>query len=566
MDDTYGKLTIIQQDGPEQEFDLGKANITIGRAMTNDIILSDARASRSHARLECSSSGSTIVDLGSSNGIRLNGLRVDRAKLQPGDMINIGNTQLRFDISRPIEDVSATVIDSEADLNLTLDHEVLPMTICETSTPRLVVFTEEGTREWPLEDADSVTIGRTDENDLVIEQAKVSRGHAEVVRRGNLFLLRDLGSSNGTWVRNEKVREMILQDGDIFRIGQAQVVFKSGFKVEALTIAETSFARMPERRPVVFVPGMMGSELWQGNQRVWPNIKLLFKNPELFRYPSTVPLEPRGIVDEVVIVPNLIKLDQYNRLGDYLVEDLGYERGKDFFEFAYDWRQDVRNSSLQLGKFIENLPTTRPITIIAHSLGTMVSRYYIEFYGGKKRVERIMLMGGPHQGVVKTLTSLLLAPEILPFGIMGERLRQTSLTFPSSYQIIPTYSCAVDQNGEKINFLEDESWLPETYRPLLRAGRQFRKELGRHISIPAISIYGYGIKTISSILLHRSKTGELSHISYKSEPNGDSTILERSAVLDGTEIHPVKQYHGSLFVDNDVKMRLKLELSRQFSI
>jgi len=42
-------------------------------------------------------------------------------------------------------------------------------------------------------------------------------------------------------------------------------------------------------------------------------------------------------------------------------------------------------------------------------------------------------------------------------------------------------------------------------------------------------------------------------------------VPERSAVLDGTEIHPVQQYHGSLFVDNDVKMRLKLELSRKFS-
>ena len=100
----------------------------------------------------------------------------------------------------------------------------------------------------------------------------------------------------------------------------------------------------------------------------------------------------------------------------------------------------------------------------------------------------------------------------------------------------------------------------------MRAGKQFRKELGRHISVPAISIYGYGMKTTSAILLNRSKTGELSNISYKSELNGDSTILEKSAVLDGTEIHPVQQYHGSLFVDNDVKMRLKLELSRQFSI
>ncbi len=40
-------------------------------------------------------------------------------------------------------------------------------------------------------------------------------------------------------------------------------------------------------------------------------------------------------------------------------------------------------------------------------------------------------------------------------------------------------------------------------------------------------------------------------------------MLEHSAYLPGSEIHPVHQHHGSLFVDNDVKMRLKLELMRR---
>jgi hypothetical protein len=57
----------------------------------------------------------------------------------------------------------------------------------------------------------------------------------------------------------------------------------------------------------------------------------------------------------------------------------------------------------------------------------------------------------------------------------------------------------------------------------------------------------------------------MSDIVYKTELNGDNSVLERSAVLSGREIHPVQQHHGSLFVDNDVKMRLKVELARQFS-
>jgi len=316
---------------------------------------------------------------------------------------------------------------------------------------------------------------------------------------------------------------------------------------------------------VVFVPGLMGSDLWAGNERVWPSVKNFLTHPERFRYPDGGPFESRGIVDELVIVPNLIKQDQYNRLGDYLVEELGYRRGIDFFEFPYDWRQDVRTSARSLAQFVDELPTPLSVTIVAHSLGTQVSRYYIERLGGKARVERAMLMGGPHQGSIKALTSVLLGPKVLPLGLLGERLRQVVLTFPATFQVLPTYACGVDQNGARINFLDHEAWLAEEYRPMLRATRDFRQELGMRTSVPTISIFGYSINTITGVTVRRTAAGQLTDVTYDTEPHGDSNVLESSAVLPGTEIHPVQQYHGSLFVDNDVKMRLKLELARQLA-
>jgi hypothetical protein len=47
---------------------------------------------------------------------------------------------------------------------------------------------------------------------------------------------------------------------------------------------------------------------------------------------------------------------------------------------------------------------------------------------------------------------------------------------------------------------------------------------------------------------------------YESRANGDGSVPENSAVLQGADFHPVHQLHGALFVDNDVKMRLRLEL------
>jgi pSer/pThr/pTyr-binding forkhead associated (FHA) protein len=563
MEQNFGRLVLAQISGPKQEYELNKASITLGRAMTNEISLGDGRIARSHARLECGPSGCMIIDLGSSNGTRLNGNRIEKAGLTSGDTITIGNTMLRYESAKVNDDLEMTRIDTDSDLNLAIDQEILPMTINETSIPRLVIFTGEHTWEVMLENVDSLTLGRGDDNQVVIESSKVSRHHAHVLRKGNIFVLRDLGSTNGTWLHDRQVDEVILQDGVGLRVGNAHVVYKSGFSSDALTITDEKLADMPTRRPVVFVPGLMGSELWQGNDRIWPNVKYLFKHPDVYRFSPESKLEARGIVDQAVIVPNLIRLDQYNRLGDYLVEDLGYERGVDYFEFAYDWRQDVRASASQLAQVLDGLNLGRPVTIIAHNLGTLVSRYYIERLGGKNRVERLILIGGPHQGIPKALSSLLIAPDMLPFGLMGERLRQVMATFYSSYQILPVYPCATNQNGEKVNLFEISDWLPDEQRPLLAAAHDFRRELGNRSSVPTISIFGYGLKTISGLSFHRDSKGLMGDLVYWQEPIGDSTIPQSSAVLEHTEIHPVQQYHGALFVDHDVKMRLKLELARQ---
>ena len=564
MNLSYGKLILINPNGPEQEFNLAKSSVTLGRASTNDIHLDDARVSRSHALLEYGLQGITLVDLGSANGTRLNGIRVERATLKPGDTISLGSQQLKYQIEDPSEDIGLTKIDSQMQLDQTLNQEFLPMVINETSHPSLVVFTAEKTWNVDISKLDQAVLGRDESCAVYLDLPKVSRRHAEIQQISGGYLLKDLNSTNGTWLSGKKVEQHLLQDGDVFQVGPAQLVFKSGFQEQALTMADEQLALPKGRRTVIFVPGLMGSEFWLGNERIWPSVKTIFSNPELFIYPSKVPIEPRNIVDEVVIVPNLIKQDQYNRLGDYLVEELNYQRGVDFFEFPYDWRQDVRTSAQQLAQLVESLPANQPIILIGHSLGTMVSRYYVGHLGGHKRIERMILMGGPHKGAVKGLVSMLVAPEVLPFGIMGERMRKIVMTFVTSYQILPDYPVGTDQNGQKINFLTETSWLDEKFLPLIQLGKDFRRELGKGIGISTVSIFGYGLKTHADVSVVRDAQGKLKDVNYTSANIGDGTILEKSAFMPGTDIHPVHQHHGALFVDNDVKMRLKLELTRPF--
>ncbi|MDQ2691749.1 MAG: FHA domain-containing protein [Chloroflexota bacterium] len=560
MEPTFGYLKLQLPGAGEQEFEVSKGDITIGRGQTNDIVLQDSRVSRSHARFEFHPDGGvTVMDLGSTNGVRVNGIKVEQVKLSPGDVVSIGGSQITH-VKASGDDENMTIIDTEADLDRTIAEAVLPVSINDTSQDRLVICTPDKTWEVELNDrVDSLTIGRTANSGIVIEHPSVSRSHAQIVRDHRTFRLKDLGSSNGLWVNGQKLDELVLDDGVSVRLGYATLIYKRGFREEHLTIAGTSF-KMPTRHPVVFVPGIMGSELWLGKERIWPNLKVLFKEPEFFKYPGLPGIEPRGILQEVVVVPNLIKLEQYSRLGDYLVENLGYTRGVDFFEFAYDWRQDVRKTARQLSQFIDSLTVKPPVKIIAHSLGTLVSRYYIERCGGKDKIDKLILMGGPHLGTPNAVSSLLFGPDVLPFGLLGERLRQVVSTFETSYQILPVYSCGMDQFGQSFNFMKEDTWLTEEQKPLWQAAREFKRELGTKTSIPTTCIFGYGQKTVDRIKLLRKPDGRLSNSVYETRANGDGSVPENSAVLEGADFHPVHQLHGALFVDNDVKMRLRLEL------
>jgi pSer/pThr/pTyr-binding forkhead associated (FHA) protein len=432
----------------------------------------------------------------------------------------------------------------------------------DTRIPHLVLHLPNQTREVQFT-KEAMTIGRGEGNDIRIPDESVSRHHALIERQGDDYVIRDVQSRHGVWLGKQRVEEHRLKDGDVLSLGRAKLIFKGGFTSDDLTLLRTPrLDGKPARRPVVVVPGLMGSELWLGSERLWFNPRTMISNPEVFRLPGDPRIEARGILNDAVIVPHIIQLRQYSALADYLVAGLGYTRGKDLLEFGYDWRQDVRLAAQRLAERIEGWGAKAPTTIIAHSLGTLVTRYYVERLGGKRFVERIILMGGPHYGAPGALAAILNGPGMLPFGMGDERMRAVLATFPSAYQILPTYPCVVDQHGDYIDALKDESWLPEWQRPFLSAARAFQREVGTVSSVPTVSVFGYGLKTKLRVQIHRRPDGQWQKVEFVEESAGDQSVPSGSAVLKGSEIHPVLQEHGSLYVDDDVRMRLKVELTR----
>ena len=73
-----------------------KQRTTLGRSRECDVQIEDPSASRRHAELRQEGTAYWIVDLDSTNGLEVNGLRVQRAKLDHGDKITIGSTELAF--------------------------------------------------------------------------------------------------------------------------------------------------------------------------------------------------------------------------------------------------------------------------------------------------------------------------------------------------------------------------------------------------------------------------------------------------------------------------------------
>jgi hypothetical protein len=81
-----------------------------------------------------------------------------------------------------------------------------------------------------LLDADVTTAGRHPESDIFLDDVTVSRRHAEFLREGEGFVVRDVGSLNGTYLNRGRIDAAALAGGDEVQIGKYRLVFLTGAK------------------------------------------------------------------------------------------------------------------------------------------------------------------------------------------------------------------------------------------------------------------------------------------------------------------------------------------------
>ncbi|HEU5329535.1 MAG TPA: FHA domain-containing protein [Thermomicrobiales bacterium] len=209
--------------GSEQRLALDHA-VTIGRSVDNLLRLRDDRVSRHHATVtltteETGKAEYTITDLGSSNGTTVNGTPVAPRiplVLRSGDQIAIGETTLAFEApasgppTAPTRIVAAT---------MSLDGSAV---FALAQTAGWIELPNGERRILGVE----TRIGRSNKNDIQVNDDLISRNHVHIRRIDNHFVLSDLGSANGVRINGEPVlmpRE--LRDGDVIELGKTTLRF-----------------------------------------------------------------------------------------------------------------------------------------------------------------------------------------------------------------------------------------------------------------------------------------------------------------------------------------------------
>ena len=121
---------------------------------------------------------------------------------------------------------------------------------------RLVILSPGMTgRAWELK-ADKCTIGRVEDNTFPIAEPSVSSHHCEILLRGSEVVVRDLNSTNGSYINREKITEGVLKPGQILRLGQVEMRLE--------TDSPTASGKMQFDRTAVIPGGVTLTELEQG--------------------------------------------------------------------------------------------------------------------------------------------------------------------------------------------------------------------------------------------------------------------------------------------------------------
>lgn len=284
----------------------------------------------------------------------------------------------------------------------------------------------------------------------------------------------------------------------------AAVVISAGCGGRKVPDLDKIFAQSKLRqgkRPVIIIPGILGSELVNAEtrERVWINLSeaksdglTLPITPNLAENRDR--LIPTRIIERAKVSAFLPEVSIYEALIQSMERYGGYTQGSwesaakgagaldKYYVFAYDWRRDNVENARLLVRRIEELKRNigdedLSFNVIAHSMGGLIARY-AAMYGdadlppddaeinpnwtGAKHFNKIFMFGTPNEGSMATLELLIKGYRVGGFEI-NVLNRESAFTSPAVFQLLP-HQAAARFYDEKLDPLKIDLYNPETWR------------------------------------------------------------------------------------------------------
>ena len=278
------------------------------------------------------------------------------------------------------------------------------------------------------------------------------------------------------------------------------------------------------------------------------------------------------------VTPGLASFDGYTGIKTHLFAMLQLsagDAGKDgpaanYFEFPYDWRRDNRLIAKRLHALIDReLPKWRKHTdnpdakviFLAHSMGGLIARYYIEVLKGFGDTKALITFGTPHRGSVNAIDYL--ANGYRKAGLSLGQLTSVMRSLPSVYQLLPRYRAVRDAQGMWTSVSETD--IKDIDRAKASDAAKFYREIDENYeankkadgyNVELLPIFGWGHATLQSAFVKPDRTVEVRNDVLPPDvedvfQNGDGTVPRVSAVP--VELNakpprwwPVNQKHATI--------------------
>lgn len=323
-------------------------------------------------------------------------------------------------------------------------------------------------------------------------------------------------------------------------------------------------AREPMPDVIVILPGILGSVLEKDGKEVWnlsPGAMLrgilsLGRSVQSLTMSGDDPeqddlgdgVTATGLLQGLHLIPGLWKIDGYKTIRATVEERFEVTPGKNLFEFPYDWRRDNRVSARKLDRATDTWlrewrehsgNSEAKLILLAHSMGGLVSRHFLEVLGGWEKTRLLVTFGTPYRGSLNALSFLANGVDK---GFWKFRVDLTDMlrSFTSVYQLLPTYRAYDPGDGELKRVGELEN-IPGVDAARARDALGFHDEIkstqGANAQLDRYREKGYVINPVvgidqSTFLSSRAGDNRVSvSTNYEGEAHGGDGTVPRVSAL-----------------------------------